>query len=72
MEIQKETKITISRKNDIVSVSNSNGLVLEVGELNKSAVLLAMLHQTLQSRFELWDDEKRDLEIELSIHMMIE
>lgn len=72
MEIQKETKITISRKNDIVSVSNSNGLVLEVGKLNKSAVLLAMLHQTLQSRFELWDDEKRNLEIELSIHMMIE
>lgn len=72
MEFNKETKITISRKNGIVSVSNSDSLLLEVGKLTTSSVLLAMLHQTLKSRYEFWDDCKNDVEIGLSIHEWIE
>ena len=72
MEIQKETKITISRKNGVVSVSNSDGLLLEVGKLSTSSVLLALIHQTLLSRFELWDGYTKNVEIELSTHEVVE
>lgn len=72
MEFKKDTKITISRKNGIVSVSNSDGLLLEVGKLTTSSVLVAMIHQTLLSRFECWDNFDKDVEIGLSIHEVIE
>lgn len=71
MEFKKDTKITISRKNGIISVSNSDSLLLEVGKLTASSVLVAMIHQTLLTRFEFWDDCDNDVEIGLTIHEVI-
>lgn len=67
----KRTTITLVHLNEETQIRNSDGLVLSFPKLNDSTIILAMLHQTLYSRLQMWENVSPDFRLELTITEVI-
>lgn len=66
-----KTTITIRRDGVFTTIKNDKGLLISDDELEVSSLLVAMLHQTLRSRYEWWNSTSSDFKIELTIHEVV-
>lgn len=71
IDYKNKTTITIRRDGLVTTIQNDKGLVISDDKLEVSSLLVAMLHQSLRSRYEWWNDISSNFSIELTIHEVV-
>ncbi|MBQ2457597.1 MAG: hypothetical protein II275_05520, partial [Bacteroidaceae bacterium] len=59
-----KVKVCVRKENGWVRVSNNRGITFSSDKLTPSSMMLALLHQTLNSQFEMWDAISAEFSIE--------
>lgn len=71
IDYKNKTTITIRRDGLVTTIQNDKGLVISDDKLEVSSLLVAMLHQSLRSRYEWWNCVSSDFKIDLTIHEVV-
>lgn len=71
IDYKNKATITIRRDGLVTTIQNDKGLVISDDKLEVSSLLVAMLHQSLRSRYEWWNGVSSDFSIELTIHEVV-
>ena len=66
-EYQKSTTIIVERRNNQITLHNSDGLKISWPHVGADTMILGMVYQTLRSRLDVMESFSNEICIELSI-----